>query len=99
MAANSERKTQLLAGLADNMDSTHTLDDAILLAAQKHYGKKDKTGYPYVMHVLCIMFRLWSDEERIVGVLHDVVEETDVTLEHLMTAPWKAITVRFRVTE
>jgi (p)ppGpp synthase/HD superfamily hydrolase len=29
------------------------------------------------------MFRLGSDEERIVGVLHDIVEETDVTLEQL----------------
>ena len=56
------------------------LEDAILLAAESHRGKKDKVRHPYVLHVLRVMFRLESDEERIVGVLHDVVEDTPVTL-------------------
>jgi len=59
------------------------LDDAILLAAQKHYGQKDLAGAPYAMHVLRVMFRLRRSDERIVGVLHDLVEQTDVTLERL----------------
>jgi hypothetical protein len=59
------------------------LDDAILLAAQAHHGKVDKLGRPYVLHVLRVMFMLESDEERIVGVLHDVVEESGVTLDRL----------------
>jgi len=65
------------------MDSVPTLDDAILLAAQKHYGQKDLAGAPYAMHVLRVMFRLRRSDERIVGVLHDLVEQTDVTLERL----------------
>jgi len=65
------------------MDSTPTLADAILLAAQKHHGQIDKVGSPYILHPLRVMFRLGSDEERIVGVLHDIVEQTDVTLEQL----------------
>lgn len=65
-----------------SMDSAPTLDDAILFAAQKHHGKRDKVG-PYILHVLSVMFRLGSDEERMAGVLHDIVEETDVTLEQL----------------
>jgi (p)ppGpp synthase/HD superfamily hydrolase len=65
------------------MDSAPTLDDAILLAAQKHHGQKDLAGAPYAMHVLRVMFRLRRSDERIVGVLHDLVEQTDVTIERL----------------
>jgi hypothetical protein len=64
------------------MDSP-SLDDAILLAAQAHHGRRDKAGRPYVLHVLRVMLMLRSDEERIVGVLHDVVEESDVSLDRL----------------
>jgi len=65
------------------MKSGPTLEDAIALAAESHRGQKDKAGYPYIMHVLRVMFRLNSDEERIVGVLHDIVEETSVTADSL----------------
>ena len=65
------------------MDSKPGLDDAILLAAQSHHGKVDNAGRPYILHVLRVMLMLKSDEERIVGVLHDVVEESDVSLERL----------------
>ena len=65
------------------MNSRPDLEDAILLAAESHRGKKDKAGNPYILHVLIVMFRLESDEERIVGALHDIVEETSVTLKRL----------------
>lgn len=65
------------------MNSSLSLDDAILLAALAHHDKRDKVRRPYVLHVLRVMFMLKSDEERIVGVLHDVVEESGVTLDHL----------------
>jgi (p)ppGpp synthase/HD superfamily hydrolase len=63
------------------MDFTPSLDDAILLAAESHRGKMDKVRHPYILHVLRVMFKLKSDEERIVGVLHDIVEETPITLD------------------
>ena len=65
------------------MSSAPTLDDAILLATEKHHGQKDLAGAPYVMHVLRVMFRLRNSDERIVAVLHDLAEQTDVTIEHL----------------
>jgi (p)ppGpp synthase/HD superfamily hydrolase len=65
------------------MDSSPGLDDAILLAVQAHHGRVDKAGRPYVLHVLRVMLMLGSDVERVVGVLHDVVEESDVTLDRL----------------
>ena len=60
-----------------------TLDDAIQLAVKSHAGQLDKAGQPYVLHPLRVMFRLETKTERIVGVLHDVIEDTDVTADNL----------------
>ena len=60
-----------------------TLERAIAIAAQAHAGQMDKAGAPYILHPLRVMLRLSSPEARIVGVLHDVVEDTSVTLENL----------------
>ncbi len=59
------------------------MDDVIQLAVQTHRGKKDKAGHPYILHVIRVMFKMKSEEEKIVGVLHDVVEESSVTLDRL----------------
>lgn len=60
-----------------------TLEDAILLAAQAHRGQKDKNGDPYILHPLRVLLRLTTERERIVGALHDVVEDTEITLDDL----------------
>ncbi len=60
-----------------------TLADAIALAAEAHRTQLDKAGEPYVLHPLRVMLRLQTEEERIVGVLHDVVEDTPVGLDEL----------------
>ena len=60
-----------------------TLDDAVSIAAQAHRGQKDKTGAPYLLHPLRMMLRMKSEAEMIAAVLHDVVEDSDWTLEQL----------------
>ncbi|AWI77566.1 guanosine-3',5'-bis(diphosphate) 3'-pyrophosphohydrolase [Parazoarcus communis] len=60
-----------------------TLERAIALAAEAHAGQVDKAGQPYILHPLRVMLRVRTDEERIAAVLHDVVEDTHVTLEAL----------------
>jgi (p)ppGpp synthase/HD superfamily hydrolase len=60
-----------------------TLEDAILLALQAHWGQTDKANLPYITHPLRIMGRMQTQEEMIVAVLHDVVEDTDITLDDL----------------
>lgn len=62
------------------------LEDAILLAVQSHRGARDKAGQPYILHPLRMMLRLDTDEERMAAVLHDVVEDTGVTLADLREA-------------
>lgn len=52
-----------------------TLSRAIEIAVAAHAGQIDKAGAPYILHPLRVMLSLDSDVERIVGVLHDVVED------------------------
>ncbi len=63
-----------------------TLEDAISLAAKAHRGRKDKAGAAYILHPPRIMLRMRSKEERIVAVLHDVIEDSKYTLEDLRKA-------------
>ncbi len=60
-----------------------TLEKAISIAALAHAGQLDKAGQPYILHPLRVMLRMDRDDERIVAVLHDVVEDTSITLEEL----------------
>jgi (p)ppGpp synthase/HD superfamily hydrolase len=60
-----------------------TLEQAIALAVEAHGGQKDKYGQPYILHPLRVMFRLEGELERMVGILHDVVEDSPLTFEDL----------------
>jgi len=59
------------------------LEDAIVLACRAHRGQVDKAGKPYILHPLRVMLRLEDSAAQIVAVLHDVVEDTSVTLADL----------------
>lgn len=60
------------------------LNLAIKIAADAHIGQFDKAGDPYILHPLRVMMGLETEDERIVGVLHDVLEDTDVTVSDLL---------------
>lgn len=59
------------------------LDHAIFIAAKWHYGQKDKQGVNYILHPLAVMMWAESIEEKIVAVLHDIVEDTDLEFDDL----------------
>lgn len=59
------------------------LEKAIVIAAKAHKGQVDKTGEPYILHPLRVMISTDSVEEKICAVLHDVIEDTEITLEYL----------------
>ncbi|MFL6332268.1 MAG: HD domain-containing protein [Pyrinomonadaceae bacterium] len=65
------------------MNNTATVEDAIAIAARAHKGQQDKAGAPYVLHPLRMMLRMDSEAAMMAAVLHDVVEDTDWTLERL----------------
>ena len=52
-----------------------TLERAIAIAVEAHSGQIDKAGSPYMLHPLRVMLALRTNDERIVGVLHDVCED------------------------
>lgn len=60
------------------------LSKAIILALKVHDGQVDKSGMPYVGHVMRVMAAGRTDDEKIVGVLHDVVEDTHWTFGALL---------------
>jgi len=59
------------------------LAKAVAIAATAHQNQVDKANAPYILHPLRLMLRAQSPLEQIVAVLHDVVEDSDWTLEKL----------------
>ena len=60
-----------------------TLPRAIEIATEAHKGQFDKAGNEYIGHPLRVMEMGKTEEEKIVGVLHDVVEDSDWSFERL----------------
>ncbi len=79
-----------LTGLLLSAERTYDLDmidQAYHLAVASHKGQVRRSGAPYVSHPIaaaCILVELGMDSESVAaGLLHDVVEDTDVTLEQI----------------
>ena len=60
-----------------------TLQRAIEIATEAHRGQLDKAGRDYIGHPLRVMEMGKTENEKIVGVLHDVIEDSDWTFEKL----------------
>jgi len=59
------------------------LDKALALAVKAHAGQRDKSGEPYILHPLRMMLRCRNFEEKLVSLLHDVLEDTNYTVKEL----------------
>ncbi|SNR56889.1 HD domain-containing protein [Halorubrum vacuolatum] len=59
------------------------LERAIDIALTAHTGDTDKAGATYIRHPLRLMEQMDSETERIVAVLHDVVEDSEYELEDI----------------
>lgn len=60
------------------------LEKAITIATKAHEGQVDKGGNQYILHPLAVMMKCNEYDEKIVAVLHDVIEDTNVTVEELI---------------
>lgn len=65
-------------------DSAKLLDKAALICVTKHAGQRDKMGCAYFQHPMRVAMRCHTDEEKMVALLHDTIEDTDVTAEYLL---------------
>jgi (p)ppGpp synthase/HD superfamily hydrolase len=68
------------------MTNIATVEDAVSIAARAHRGQTDKAGAPYLLHPLRMMLRMDTEAAMMAAVLHDVVEDTEWTLERLREA-------------
>lgn len=70
--------------MIDFEHKSHIVTDAYHLAAQAHNGQVDKAGKPYILHPMRVASNVSNDDIAMtVALLHDVVEDTDVTLDEL----------------
>lgn len=56
---------------------------AMKIAYQAHQGQTDKTGLPYIYHPIHLAEQMQDEATTCVALLHDVVEDTDITVEQL----------------
>ena len=67
------------------MTNTSTLlEKALQIAVKAHSGQIDKAGSAYIFHPIRVSNRCSTDDERIVALLHDTIEDTEVTTEYLL---------------
>ena len=61
----------------------NSLSDAIIIAANAHRGQVDKASQEYILHPLRVMMALQDEKDQICAVLHDVIEDTEITADDL----------------
>lgn len=59
------------------------LEKAISIATAAHKGQRDKAGAPYILHPLRVMLQMDTEPEMVAAVLHDTIEDTDISAESL----------------
>jgi hypothetical protein len=57
---------------------------ALALVKKAFRGKKDKAGKPYIQHLIAVSNSVSTYQEQIIGLLHDLLEDTDYTYDYLL---------------
>lgn len=65
------------------MINTKLTRKAMILAYNAHINQFDRSGVPYIYHPICLAEQMDSENEVIIALLHDVVEDTNITFEEL----------------
>ena len=58
----------------------------------------DKGGMPYILHLLYVYKHVSSEDEKVVGLLHDTLEDKEVTAEDLLDVGFSEKVVKDVVT-
>lgn len=69
--------------MKEKIQSSFTLDNVIQLATAAHEGQKDKAGKDYILHPLRVMSRMKGELSQMAAILHDVIEDTNITYDDL----------------
>lgn len=65
------------------MKYTPMVRKAMKIAYEAHHGQTDKAGVPYIFHPIHLAEQMEDEISICVSLLHDVVEDTNVTEENL----------------
>lgn len=61
------------------------LEKALHIATDAHIYQVDKAGMPYILHPIRVASKCKTNEERMVALLHDTIEDTEVTEGYLLS--------------
>lgn len=83
-----EQDKELLREVLEYLDlrkknAPSMLSEGIRIALEAHEGKTDRGGQPYILHPLRVMLAMKEDHLRLAAILHDVVEDSSITLGQL----------------
>ncbi len=67
----------------EEKDKVNLYDKALRIAIKAHEGQKDKSGREYIMHPIRVAERCNDSRAKIVALLHDTIEDTEVTADFL----------------
>lgn len=67
------------------------LNKALAFIIEKHFNQVDKSGQPYFIHPIYVALSMDTEEEKLAALLHDVIEDTDVTEKDLAWLPEEVI--------
>lgn len=59
------------------------LNKAVIIAVNAHKGQYDKCGMDYISHPVYVALNMDNEDEKITALLHDVVEDCNITMEEL----------------
>jgi len=79
--------------MRDFSKASERVQQALAMATKAHFGQKDKAGKDYILHPMTVAGTVYDmgDDYIIVALLHDVVEDTDVTIDEIEAAFGKNI--------
>ena len=83
MGVNNQNVNKIIKDISIDRNKNTLLNRAIELATEFHYGQMDKNGVDYINHPLAVMDGVSSAEAKMVAVMHDLLEDTDLSLEDL----------------
>ncbi len=67
------------------MNDNELMEKALGIATKAHKGQTDKAGAPYIFHPIRVALRCSTSKEKTVALLHDVIEDTSVTPDDLLS--------------
>lgn len=90
-------KYELIRQLAFS-DREFTIESALIVAAEAHRGVTDRAGMPYILHPIRVSMQMKTMSGKMAGLLHDVIEDTEITAADLQAMGCQQIVIDTIVT-